>query len=718
MTFKEISIKKSYNSEKDDILNEFYVPVLEQAIDYKRVAGYFSSSSFYIAAKGISQFVMNGGHLQLIINVQLSPKDYEQIEKSLKAPEEIIENIIYEDLQDIEDACVKDHVAVLGWMIANNYLEIKVGYIKDPLSATAILHQKVGILKDLDGNVITFSGSNNESAGGWLLNSEKFKVFCDWDPGTEEYIQQDLNDFNELWNDDSNKTGVLPFPEAVKKQLINIAPADEKELKKIVEKIKKCRKEPLCFQDENKGINLREYQRKAVDAWFANGSRGMFEMATGTGKTYTAIGALIELMEKEETLVTIISCPFLHLIPQWEDSLLKSGVDLPKILASSNDSKWQEKLQGKLLDVRLGRLKQFIILTTHDTVSSEKFRNTIKEIDCPIVMIGDEVHGMGSTNRMHGLLPQYKYRLGLSATPNRYFDDVGTEELFNFYGKSVFTFDLHDAITEINPTTSESYLCPYEYHPIFVELNIDEMDVYIKLSKEIARLYAQKKRTKKEEKIIEYKLRQRADIIKNAENKMPAFTDLIKKLKTNDDIKHTLVYCSPQQKIPAQEVIRNEGKIIQHQFTSDEDATRKQQKYNGLTEREYLLDNFDKGVYDVLVAIKCLDEGVDVPSTRTAILMSSTGNPKEYIQRRGRVLRRFPGKEKAIIYDLIIIPDLGLSGDDIDYERKIVESQFNRIDEFVQESLNFSSVSRQLFKIKLKYKILGGSNNGKSLGNK
>jgi superfamily II DNA or RNA helicase len=713
MTFREIKIKRSYSSETDDILNDFYIPVLKNAVDYKRVAGYFSSSSFHIASRGISQFIMNGGHMQLIINIQLSEKDYDQINKSLKTPDEIIENIIFEDLKDIEDACVKDHVSVLGWMIANNHLEIKVGYIKDPVTANDILHQKVGILKDEEGNMITFSGSNNESAGGWLLNSEKFKVFCDWDPGTSEYIHQDIEDFQQLWDNDSSKTGVISFPEAAKKQLIHVAPQNKNELKIIMDRIVKIKDKKSKNATKPKEINLRDYQKEAIDAWLDNDSKGLFEMGTGTGKTYTAIGALDIMLSREKKLLTIISCPFLHLIPQWEESMVNSGINLPKVFASSKDPKWAEKLKDKILDMRLNRLDQFVVLTTHDTMSSKKFTTIMGDVSCPILMIGDEVHGMGSSSRMQGLLSQYKYRLGLSATPKRYFDDQGTDELYKFFDKAVYEFDLKRAINEINPATGQTYLCPYDYYPIFVELNMDEMDQYIILSKDISRLCAMKKKTIKDEKVLEHKLRKRSDIIKNAENKLIAFTELLKELKNENKIKRTLVYCSPQQKDLVQNIIRDEGKIIQHKFTSDEDAVRKQAKFGGLTEREYLLDNFDKGLYDVLVAIKCLDEGVDVPSTKTAILMSSTGNPKEYIQRRGRVLRRHPGKNKAILYDFIVIPDLGLKGDMFEYEKKVVQSQFDRIEEFVGESLNYSEISRNLFKIRLKYGILGGKENDK-----
>lgn len=706
MSFRELNIKRSYNSEKDDILNEFYIPALQNAINYKRIAGYFSSSSFYIAARGISQFVVNGGFMQLIINIHLSEKDYEQINKSLRRPEEVVEDLFLEDLTDIQDACVKDHVAVLGWMIANSFLELRVGYIKDPVTQNDILHQKVGILKDSEGNIITFSGSNNESAGGWLLNSEKFKVFCSWDKGSQEYINQDIEDFEQLWSNHAVKTGVIPFPEAVRKRLIHFAPSDNEELQKIITRINDLEKKNKV----NKTVVLRDYQLEAIQAWIKNDRQGLFEMATGTGKTYTAVGALADLLKKESKLLVIISCPFLHLIPQWESSLQKSGINLPAVYASSKDPNWKEKLNEKLLDMKLKRLNQFIVLTTHDTVSNTKFTELISEATCPIFFIGDEVHGMGSTGRIKGLSSNYKYRLGLSATPQRYFDDEGTQELFSFFKKTVYSFDLHRAITEIDPQTGETYLCPYEYHPIFVELDINEMDNYIKITHEIVILYAKKKRSEKDELLLEHKLRQRADIIKNAENKFPVFADLIKTLKAKDKIKHTLVYCSPQQITKIQDIIRAEGKITQHKFTSDEDATRKSQKFNSMTEREYLLDNFDRGVYDVLVAIKCLDEGVDVPSTENAILVSNTGNPKEYIQRRGRVLRRHPGKQKAIIYDMIVIPDLGSGSEIFDAEKKIVESQFRRIEEFVKDALNCSEISRNLFKVKLKYKTLGGKN--------
>jgi superfamily II DNA or RNA helicase len=546
-----------------------------------------------------------------------------------------------------------------------------------------------------------------------MYNSEKFKVFFSWEDYYSESIREDITEFEDLWNDRGKKTRVIPFPDAVKQKLISVYTKELYPIDHLLSDI-----EGVHDKDQNEGygkkkapiIILRQYQHDAIDAWFLNNCHGIFEMATGTGKTYAAIGALKELMKKQKKLVTIICTPFLHLSQQWEQFLLQMDVNLPIIYASSIEPRWKDKLNEKILDNRLGKFNHFIILTTHDTLSSDKFVEMIGEVKSPILLIADEVHGMGSIERLDGLIEQYQFRLGLSATPHRYFDELGTKKLLKYFNKTVYEFNLHRAINEINPATNETYLAPYDYYPLFAELNSEEMEKYAILSQQIAILYSKKIRTKDEELLLEKKLRDRQDILKNAEDKYPLFTDLISQLKKENQISHTLIYCSPQQIRNVQEIIRNigrsVGKIVQHKFTSEEDATRHQPKYADMTEREHLIHNFDKGNYDVLVAIKCLDEGVDVPSTRNAILMCSSGNPKEYIQRRGRVLRRFPGKEKAIIYDFSAVPNILDARLNPEIEQKIFKSQLKRLSEFAKDAKNESEVLRKIFQERKKYGIL------------
>jgi superfamily II DNA or RNA helicase len=690
-------------------VEDFYILVLKEAHIYRRVTGYFSSSSFFIAARGFSEFIKKGGHFQFILNVQLSDEDYEQIEKGIKSPEEIIASRFLLDLSDLEDECKKNHAKVIGWLISNNQMEIKVGFIEKRVTGREILHQKLGILDDSEKNIITFVGSNNESKSGWLHNSEKFKVFFSWERYYQDSIKEDIAEFDDLWNNRATKTRVIPFPDAVKENLINIYNKDFYPLEDLLERIDSISELNAMKNygsDKTRVIALRQYQNEAIDAWFANNCQGIFEMATGTGKTFTAIGALQKLLKQEKKLITIICAPFLHLTPQWEQNIREMGVDIPIIYASSIDPRWKDKCIEKVFDNRLGNIPQFIILTTHDTLSSEKFIGIIEDVKAPVLLIADEVHGMGSVEHLNGLIEKYQFRIGLSATPNRYFDELGTKKLLRYFDKTVYEFNLHRAINEINPTTNESYLVPYEYHPIFAELDQEEMDRYAILSIQIAILYSKKHRTKEEELLLEKRLRDRQDILKNASEKYPLFTELINRLYKKENQSHTLVYCSPQQIEPVQDIIRQSRKIIQHKFTSEEDATHPQVKYSGKTEREYLLEKFAEGEYDVLVAIRCLDEGVDVPSTRNAVLMCSSGNPKEYIQRRGRVLRRFPGKDKAIIYDFTAVPNVRDARLNPAIEQKIFDSQMKRLAKFAKDSMNESEVLRQIFEEKKKYGVL------------
>ncbi|MCP1715512.1 superfamily II DNA or RNA helicase [Methanocalculus alkaliphilus] len=710
MSFRDLNLKNSYTSEKDNILHGFYIPILKEAIYYKRITGYFSSSSFLIAASGLSHFIKNDGKMKFILNIVLSELDYAQIEKGIQTPEKIIEERLIEDLDLFEDKCKNDYTKVLGWLIAKGYLEVKIGYIKEKNKAYEILHQKVGILEDNEGNIITFSGSNNESAYGWAYNSEKFKVFFNWIENQESYIVEDIQDFEDLWNNKSNRTNVISFPEAIKQKVISLVNRDPLDIEEILSKINYAQNpSSLLVCEKPTKIHLRGYQNEAIGKWFDNGCQGIFEMATGTGKTFTAIGALEKLLERESNLIAIISAPYLHLVNQWEKALLEMSLKVPIIHVSSINPKWKEELTEKILNNRLGRDNQLIILITHDSLSSDLFIEKMKDVGptTSILLIGDEVHGLGSITRLAGLLSIYNYRLGLSATPKRHFDELGTEGLLDYFGGVIYTFDLHRAINEINPDTGETFLAPYEYHPIIVELTKTEMDKYSSLSGKIAILLNKKNKTTKDQLGLEKKLRERQDILKNSSTKYPAFEMIIDELIRNNFIKHTLIYCSPQQINAVQELLRTEGDIVQHRFTSKENAIRKQKRYGDLTEREYLLNNFSRGNYHVLVAIRCLDEGVDVPATRNAILMCSSGNPKEYIQRRGRVLRRFPGKSKAIIYDITAIPTT-LDGHQHKIDKKNLELQLNRLEEFSQDAINREDVERIIFDIRKRYSAYGG----------
>ncbi|MDO9044563.1 MAG: DEAD/DEAH box helicase family protein [Methanobacteriaceae archaeon] len=427
-------------------------------------------------------------------------------------------------------------------------------------------------------------------------------------------------------------------------------------------------------------LNLWNHQIEAIHNWTENGSRGLLEMATGTGKTLTALGCLKEKIIRENKLLVVIACPFNHLVSQWERELEKIGIFSHKMTADSTNPKWKKELKNALIDIKIGTYNYIIVLTTHKTMSSPKFIDLINDAsnkDNETLLIVDEVHGIGAPEMRKGLISRYDYRLGLSATPSRWMDEDGTGEIMDFFQGTVFKFDLQKAINTINPSTGESFLCPYEYKPYLVDLNYEEISSYNELSKKIAQAYS------KGNSLPEL-ISNRHEIVDNASNKYGSLKNILDNIP---NIQHTLVYCSPRQ-IESVQKILNEKAIIQHKFTMKE-GVHKRKEYGGISQREYLLKNFDKGVYQALVAIKCLDEGVDIPSAKIAVMMSSTRNPIQYVQRRGRILRRDPGKEKAIIYDLIVIPQPDL--EDYEYkkvERKLIQKEIDRYREFASTAIN------------------------------
>lgn len=698
MSLKELNLKSVYYSDDCAILTDFYIPVLSNAIKYDRVAGYFCSNSLSLAAKGIAELIKNNGHVRLIANVVISEEDQGAIKEALKNKE----REVLLEIDNLEDQLVKDHIKMLSWMIKRNLLEIKIAVVKN-----GIEHQKMGILEDDMGNKLSFSGSENETVSGWLNNDEQFHVFCSWKDGDSNHLKPDVERFNILWNDRGNSVRVFPISEAFKLGLLKNAPKNDSEFQILSKEVLEKMLLAISVNQSNtkKEIELHEYQKGAIQKWIDNNYCGIFEMATGTGKTFTALGCLKDLLKKESRLITIISCPYTHITKQWIENIEKFQINVPYIIADSSNYGWKDKLADKLYDILNGITDKLIVLTTHTTFSSDSFIKIINRPKIKLFLIVDEVHGIGSQERKIGLRDIYDYRLGLSATPRRWFDDDGTEKIFDFFGKTVFEFSLNDAITTINPITGKTYLTPYYYKPYFIDLTDEEFMEYQNESLKIAKMYHISKNKEEKEQFLTLLLEKRQKIIKNASNKLIILKEILDDIKVINDC---LIYCSPQQIDAVQDILNNYKRqnIVQSRFTM-ETGTTPQKKFNGLSEREYLLDKFAEGTYQVLVAMNILDEGVDVPSAKTAIILSSTGNPKQYIQRRGRVLRRYLNKESATIYDIVVIPNLSKStpSELMEVEKNILRKELGRYKEFANVAKNALECINKIHVIEEKYHI-------------
>jgi len=704
MKLQDNTFKTTYDtSMDDDVLRGFYTPALMSSKEYLRMAGFFSSASLAVAAEGIAGLIKNDGTMKLLTSPYLEPKDIEIMNRldGDGSVEEYISNKIAQTLDS--EKILEDHVEALGWMLANKKLEIRIVLVKDEngkaltsdeIDSSGIFHNKVGILSD-DQNTVAFSGSINETYAGWKKNVETFSVFCDWEDGLK-HIEPLRERFEHYWKlGESKRTYTMELSAAVKKELIRSIPLDRNDLR-------------IFSTPKNAKTKLRKYQTDAIDNWFENGRRGIFNMATGTGKTITAVHAVKRSMSTDPKTAVIIAVPFQHLIDMWvktiEKELTTEAFQPNFILAFDSRKKWAPEAKELVESLNFDVIDNLFIITTYDTFSSEKFAEMIASIRCKKLLIADEVHNVGAPTYMTGLREDYQYRLGLSATPARYMDEEGTTMITDYFGKEVYTFDLERAIREINPDTGQSFLTPYKYYPIFVSLNEDELIKYRELSAKITKITVNEETTPHEMAIRMMLLIKRSKIIKNASNKLKKLEEDMLKLKESGFMNYCLIYCSDGRDKESEEktlkkVIQclNRNSISNRRFTAGEDAE----------ERKEIIESFGNGSTEALVAIKCLDEGVDVPATRNAIIMASTGNPREYIQRRGRVLRRSKNKEYATIFDFIIIPNEVPK--DIDTELQILAREYERFVEFSKYSMNAEESNMMFEDAVKKYKrYLGG----------
>ncbi|HVP93374.1 MAG TPA: DEAD/DEAH box helicase family protein, partial [Acidobacteriota bacterium] len=677
MSLKDLSLRKSYDSDRDNILADFYVPALSNSVQYSRLAGFFSSTTLAVAAKGISGLIRNGGRVRLITGAAFSKQDIDAIKEAYEDPETVLAKVAIRELENIDDEFVADHVRALGWMVANKRLHIKIAIVLDEYSyplnekdveSRGIFHQKVGILEDLEANCVSFSGSENESAHGWQGNIEEFKVFRSWIDSEKEYFEADRQKFEKFWEANAIRTKVIDMPKAIEERLIEIAPdkIEDVDLDKWVQGKGKI---PTS--------ELRPYQIAAVESWIRNEKRGIIEMATGTGKTITALECLKRTFEDEKRVVAIISSPFIHLSEQWVREFDKINLVCDKIKADSSRSGWKDRLVDGIMDVENGISEKLVVLTTHNTFASHDFAEIIsaskrRSRGVKFFLIVDEVHGIGAPERRKGLVEDYDYRLGLSATPKRWFDLPGTDKIFAYFNDVVFSFSLKDAI-------NAGYLTSYYYYPRFTSLTPEEMEKYESETRKMARAYHVSKDEDEKDEIYTLLCIKRQKIIRNAANKLVVFQQILNEL---GKLRNCLIYCSPKQIRIVQDILNKRG-IIQHKFTQNE-GTRPETKLGGISERDFLIQRFSEGLYQALVSIRCLDEGVDVPPARVAIMLDNSGNPREYIQRRGRVLRRFPGKDSAIIHDIIVEPLMrpSMPTELRDVEKKIISKELQRYKDF------------------------------------
>jgi len=444
-------------------------------------------------------------------------------------------------------------------------------------------------------------------------------------------------------------------------------------------------------------LQLRGYQQQAIASWFANKGRGTLKMATGSGKTITALAIATELYNKIGLQVLLVVCPYRHLVTQWARECEKFGLE--PILAFEKRDSWQTRLSTQLYNVRSGNESFLAVITTNSTLISEGLQSQLKYFPEKTLIIGDEAHNLGAPRLEESLPRNVGLRLALSATPERYFDEDGTQSLFDYFGPVLQPeFTLRDAI-------QQGALVHYLYYPILVELTESESHAYIKLTKSIGRalLYRQREGqadgiSDEENQDLKPLLMQRARLIGAAANKLKALRDL---MFTRLESSHTLFYCgdgsveSTHQLKAVTKILGTELGYRVNTYTAK----------TSLDEREDLRRQFETGELQGLVAIRCLDEGVDIPAIKTAVILASSGNPRQFIQRRGRILRPHPGKERATLFDMIVLPP-ELDRETLEVERNLLRKELRRLVEFADLADNAGEARMKLLSLQKRYGLL------------
>lgn len=697
MGFESLNISRNYKTNKNNIVKEFFLPVLKCSVMYKRAVGFFSSEALIELSKGISGIIKNRGKIQFIVSPHLLESDVKAIQAGYDR-RKIIQQSLLREFKEPENRSEEERLNWIANLIADGYLDIKIAFTPE-FKKTGMYHEKIGIIYDYYGNRLAFTGSLNETPNAFYNNFESIDVYNSLIEEDRQRVIDKENDFDSLWNNHEPNITILEFPKAVKEKILSYRKetvdlhldkieADEEDT--ILDFIYNQTKpgEPVIPKD----IELFDYQIQAIENWKNNEYIGIFDMATGTGKTFTGLGAITNLFKEKGKLAVVIVAPYQHLVEQWVEDIVKFNLRPIIGYSASKQKDWEQRLKKDIFDFKIGALNVLCFVTTNATFSSQYVQSQISKLGKNTLLLIDEAHNFGAYNLSRTLSPNIEYRLALSATLERHGDEEGTKALYSYFGKKCIKYSLEKAI-------QEDKLTPYYYYPKLVYLSDDEHDRYLELSKKIVKQCHRDGNGKFEITEIGKKLLiERARLVAGAKNKVSLLKELMLDYKDDSQI---LIYCgatrnynpmldASEKDEEGERQIVSVSKMLGHElgmkvthFTSSETAK----------ERELIKKQFaEANPYQAIVAIKCLDEGVNIPSIRTAFILASSTNPKEYIQRRGRVLRKAPNKPYAVIYDFVTLPiplnEVSTGNTDYLMDISLVNKEITRMKEFGEISKN------------------------------
>ncbi|MCF8254400.1 MAG: DEAD/DEAH box helicase family protein [Bacteroidia bacterium] len=707
------SADRSYRTNSENEPIQFYLDGLCNSLNFDLLLGYFSSAAINVLSLGFASFIHNGGTMRVIFNNILSKSDKDAVSMASE-PDYEYNEIDLRDIKELRKTLneYNDHFfQCLAYLISIKRIQIKI--IK-PKLGNGIAHFKSGIFSD-EYNTIGFKASCNFTAYGLIENLEELDAFLSWENSrSTKMINRQTNDFNQIFNELDTNIEYLDvknveiaiqseFGGKTEQELL----IQEKELlikkgqflknaslKKTIDRINNKIDEISSLPKFPYASGPREYQKDAYGNWVKNNYQGIFAMATGTGKTITSLNCLFEEFNKSEskTYHALILVPTLILVEQWENECKQ--FNFQDFILVSSKTNWESEL-ATTLSISKRTPTSFIIIATYASFVKNKFQNALIDLPSDTILIADEAHNIGSPNISKLLSKiQLEKRIGLSATPKRNYDEIGSDAMSNFFNdKPPFTYSF-----SMERAIDEGILCKYYYYPHIVQLTNEELQEYIEISKKLARFFNINTGDFDGNDIAEMLLLKRKRILHKAENKLGKAISILKnKYEIEGSLNYSFIYV-PEGSVTeeSENGFSDEESIkIINQYTREigriDSKIRVNQFVSGMTDRNQILNQFKSGKINVLASMKCLDEGVDIPRAEFAIFCSSTGNPRQFIQRRGRILRKHPQKDIAIIHDLVVVPDIFFSNRDSEtfkLERTMVEKEIERVMYFATLAIN------------------------------
>ena len=703
----------------------FFNDGLMNSTEFDLKLGYFSSAAISVLSEGFATFISRGGYMRLVINNVVSKKDKEAITDGW------IGNIIdcedlsnFQNLKTMFDEYQEQFFRCLAYMISIKRIDIRI--IK-PRGPKGIAHTKTGQFRDGD-SITAFTGSANFTISGLFNNIENISIdrSDSVDVMVQKRIANQRKDFDAIMSGEKKGIEYLSPKDLVEAISANYGDSDIEELLDVEKKLKEVKRNRS--QEKNHSVHdeltapeprfpydkPRDYQMLAFENWKNNGQKGLFAMATGTGKTITSLNCLLEIYKRNGYYKAIILVPTITLVNQWEKECWKFNFgNIIKVY--SKNAEWRSKIELLQMTEKYRKpnepTQNFIIISTYASFARENVFSVLNSFErAKVLLIADEAHNMGSPSILKRLgTINYLRRIGLSATPERQFDEDTNKKLYRFFGaedKFTFEYSMEEAI-------QKGVLCKYYYYPHLVKLTDEEMENYVELSEKISKYfnYNSGEFDKKDE-ILMGLLLARKRIIHKAANKLDAFRKIVEeRYNKNGNLKYSLIYV-PEGNEPdyfpesdlfdkteqvADDVVSDHLIDVYTEIVMRIDKYITVRKFvSGQKDRDEILADFAKGKLQVLTSMKCLDEGVDVPRSELAIFCASTGNPRQFIQRRGRVLRKHPEKYMAEIHDLVVAPEVNLTSSSYRMEQSLLKGELMRVKNFSVLSENPSYSQMEL----------------------